>query len=84
MRPRITAIVEEGELFVNYYVHIAPVKTLQTLPTAVLKGANAQAYLTTILVGGKDAHIDVGGRIVLNKHSADVRGGYEISSSCLT
>ena len=79
VRPRATAIVEEGGLFINYYVHIAPVKSLQMFPTAILKGANAQAYLTTILVGSKDAHIDVGGRIIFK--GADTRG--EIASRSL-
>jgi len=64
VRPRATAIVEDGGSFINYYIHMAPVRSLQMFPTAILKGANAQAYLTTILIGGRNAHIDVGGRIV--------------------
>jgi len=63
VRPRAVALVEEGGYFLNYYIHMAPVKSLQTFPTAKLIGEGAQAYLTSILLASKDAYLDVGGGI---------------------
>ena len=63
VRPRAVAIVEEGGVFVNYYVHLAPVRSLQMFPTAHLIGPDSQAYLTSILLATRGAHLDVGGRI---------------------
>jgi len=62
VRSRAVAVVDEGGTFINYYVHMTPVKSLQMLHKAVLNGANSQAYLTAILVASKEALLDVGRR----------------------
>ncbi len=42
---------------------MALVKSLQMFPTAVLRGKNFQAYLTSVLIALSNAILDVGGRI---------------------
>ncbi len=64
VRPRAAAVVRDDGLFINYYIHLARVKTLQLFPKAYLKGRGSQAYLTSIVNGLGDADIDVGGGII--------------------
>ncbi len=66
VRPRSAAQVEEGGLFLNNYICMKPVKSLQMYPTTHLVGPDAVARFYTILVGSPGSIYDVGGRIVLN------------------
>lgn len=67
IRPRSVAQVEEGGLFLNNYISMKPVKTLQMYPTVHLIGEKAVARLSSILVGSPGCEYDVGGRVVLNE-----------------
>ena len=51
VRPRSVGIVEEGGLFLNNYICMKPVKTLQMYPTTHLVGKGAVARFYSILVG---------------------------------
>ena len=67
VRPRSVAQVEEGGLFLNNYVCMKPVKTLQMYPTTHLVGRDAVARFYSIIVGSPGCEYDLGGRIFL-KH----------------
>lgn len=67
VRPRSVAQVEEGGLFLNNYISMKPVKTLQMYPTTHLVGDNAVARLYSIVVGSPGSEYDVGGRVYLKK-----------------
>ena len=65
VRPRSVGIVEEGGLFLNNYICMKPVKSLQMYPTTHLVGKGAVARFYSILVGTPGSEMDVGGRIFL-------------------
>jgi len=67
VRPRSAAIVEEGGLFINNYICMKPVKTLQMYPSTDLIGEGAVARFYSIIVGSPGSEYDVGGRIRLKK-----------------
>jgi Fe-S cluster assembly scaffold protein SufB len=65
VRPRSVARVEEGGLFLNNYVCMKPVKSLQMYPTTHLVGRDAVARYYSIIVGSPGCEYDLGGRIFL-------------------
>lgn len=65
VRPRSVGVVEEGGLFLNNYICMKPVKSLQMYPTTHLVGKGAVARFYSILVGAPGSEMDVGGRILL-------------------
>ncbi|MGQ9485681.1 MAG: SufB/SufD family protein [Desulfosoma sp.] len=67
VRPRSVARVEEGGLFLNNYVCMKPVRSLQMYPTTHLVGDNATARFYTIIMGSPGSEYDVGGRVYLKK-----------------
>jgi len=67
VRPRSVAQVEEGGLFLNNYICMKPVKSLQMYPTTHLVGRDAVARFYSIIVGSPGSEYDLGGRIFL-KH----------------
>lgn len=67
VRPRSVGQVEEGGVFLNNYICMKPVSTLQTYPTISLAGDNAVARLYSIIVGTPGSEYDVGGRVFLKK-----------------
>lgn len=67
VRPRSVAHVEEGGTFMNNYICINPVASLQTYPTVHLAGKNSVARLYSILVGHPGVDMDVGGRTILEQ-----------------
>lgn len=67
VRPRSAAVVEEGGLFLNNYVCMKPVRSLQMYPSTRLIGNNAVARFYSIIVGSPGSEYDVGGRIFLQK-----------------
>jgi Fe-S cluster assembly scaffold protein SufB len=72
VRPRSTAVVEEGGLFLNNYICMKPVRSLQMYPTTRLVGKGATARFYSLLIGSPDSELDVGGRILLQ---AEETGG---------
>ncbi len=65
VRPRTGAIVEENGIFINNYICMKPVKTLQMYPTAYLIGEGARARYHTVLYGHENSELDVGSRVFL-------------------
>jgi len=59
--------VEEGGLFLNNYVCMKAVRSLQMYPTTHLIGKDAVARFYSIIVGTPGSEYDLGGRIFL-KH----------------
>lgn len=66
VRPRSVAQVEEGGLFLNNYICMKPVKSLQMYPTTHLVGDDAVARFYSIIGGSPGSEYDLGGRIFLN------------------
>ncbi|MFP3929118.1 MAG: SufD family Fe-S cluster assembly protein, partial [Desulfobacteraceae bacterium] len=67
VRPRSAARVEEGGVFLNNYICMKPVQSLQMYPTTYLTGKDAVARFNTIVVGSPGSEYDMGGRIVLEE-----------------
>ncbi|MBW1982826.1 MAG: SufD family Fe-S cluster assembly protein [Deltaproteobacteria bacterium] len=67
VRPRSVGVVEEGGLFLNNYICMKPVKSLQMYPTTHLVGRGAVARFYSLLVGSPGSTMDVGGRIILQE-----------------
>jgi Fe-S cluster assembly scaffold protein SufB len=67
VRPRSVARVEEGGLFLNNYICMKPVKSLQMYPTTHLEGDDAVARFYSIIVGSPGSEYDIGARIFLKK-----------------
>ena len=65
VRPRTGAIVEENGLFMNNYVILKSVRSLQMYPTAWCMGENSTARYNTILIATSGSTIDVGSRVFL-------------------
>jgi Fe-S cluster assembly scaffold protein SufB len=80
VRPRTGTIIEEDGLFLNNYVMMKPVRSLQTNPLTNCVGENATARFNSVLVAPPDSHMDVGSRVLLNAKGAKT----EIISRALT
>ena len=80
VRARSVGVVEEGGLFLNNYICMRPVKSLQMYPTTHLVGKGAVARFYSLLVGSPISEMDVGGRIFLKQ--TDTRA--EIISRAIT
>lgn len=67
VRPRSAIIIEEGGVFLNNYVCLNPVESLQLYPTAYLSGRGAVARFNSILLARPGSHMDVGSRAILSE-----------------
>jgi len=65
VRPRSVAKVAAGGLFLNNYICMKPVRSLQMYPTTFLAGKDAVARFYSIIVGSPGSEYDLGGRIFL-------------------
>jgi len=72
VRPRTAAIVENNAVFVNNYICMSGVKSLQMYPIAYCEGDDSRVRFNTIIYGRKVAKLDVGSEIVLR--GEDSRG----------
>ncbi len=70
VRPRSGVIVEEDGIFLNNYVSMKPVHTMQMYPTAYLVGRNSVARFNSVLVATEGSHMDVGSRVILDAEGA--------------
>ena len=66
VRPRSVAIVEENGVFLNNYICMKPVRSLQMYPTVKCVGAGAVARFNSILVAPPGSCMDVGSRVILD------------------
>ncbi len=69
VRPRTVVKVEEGGIFVNNYISLKPVRSIQSFPTAYVE-RNGIARFYSIIYGRKHSYIDLGTRIVLKEEGA--------------
>lgn len=65
VRPRSVARVEEGGVFINNYICMKPVRSIQMYPTTHLVGNDATAMFYSVIVGTPGSNLDIGGRIFL-------------------
>lgn len=65
VRPRSVIRVDEGGLYLNNYICMKPVKSIQMYPSVYLNGKDAVARLYSIIVGSPNSEYDVGGRVYL-------------------
>lgn len=65
VRPRTGIMLEEGAVFINNYINLKPVGSVQTYPTAYCNGNNTTAVFNSLIYGDKKSVIDIGGRIIL-------------------
>ena len=70
VRPRTAALLEDNATFVNNYICLKPVKSLQMYPVAYCKGTNSRVRFNSILYGAGDSHLDVGSKVVLQGGSS--------------
>lgn len=91
VRPRSAMIIEQDGVFINNYISLKPVRTLQTYPTARCAGENARVRFSSVLVAPTGSTMDVGSRVILEaKESraeiisrAITTGGNIIARGCL-
>ncbi len=60
VRPRTGIVVEEDGTYINNYVLLKPVKSIQAFPVAKLVGDRSRAVFNSIVYGLKDSYIDLG------------------------
>jgi hypothetical protein len=65
VRPRSAAVVDDNGVFINNYVLLKPVHSIQSFPTATLIGEKSTASFNSILYGLSNSDIDIGSRIIL-------------------
>jgi len=65
VRPRTGIIIEENGTYLNNYVLMRPVGTIQSYPMARCVGKNATARFNSVIVCPKDSLMDIGGGVLL-------------------
>jgi len=74
VRPRSGTIMEKNSRFVNNYVLLNPVGSMQSYPVTYLNGEGASAKFNSICLAHEGSDIDMGSMVVLNapKTSAEI------------
>ncbi len=72
VRPRSGAILDEDATFINNYILLKPVRSIQSNPRAVLRGRGARARFNSIIYGQGDSVLDLGS--VLELQAENTRG----------
>jgi len=65
VRPRTAIMLDENASFINNYIVLKPVNTIQTNPIAYLNGDNSRVMFQTIVYGRQDSKMDLGTRAML-------------------
>lgn len=66
VRPRSGIRIEENGVFINNYICLHPVESLQLFPSAYLVGRGATARFSSVTLAPPGTHMDVGSRAVLS------------------
>lgn len=66
VRPRTVTKLGKNAKYVNNYVLLNPVGTLQSFPVTYLEGEGASCTYNTICLAGEGSDIDTGGSVILN------------------
>lgn len=72
VRPRTGALLEDDASFINNYILLKPVKSLQSNPRAILKGKRSRVRFNSIIHGRAGSVLDLGS--VLELIGEDSRG----------
>ncbi|MDY6917054.1 MAG: SufD family Fe-S cluster assembly protein [Chloroflexota bacterium] len=70
VRPRTGILVEEDGVFINNYVLMRSVHSLQTNPLARCVGDNAVVTFNSVLIAPPGSSMDVGSRVILDAKGA--------------
>lgn len=65
VRPRTGIEVEEDALYMSNYISLKGVKSVQTYPTATLKGRGAVARFNSVVVAPSGSLLDLGSKVVM-------------------
>ncbi|MCX8007841.1 MAG: SufD family Fe-S cluster assembly protein [Coriobacteriia bacterium] len=65
VRPRTGIVVDDDGTYVNNYILLKPVRSIQSFPVARLVGARSRAVFNSIVYGLADSYIDIGSESVL-------------------
>ncbi len=65
VRPRTAIVLDEDATYVNNYVLMKPVKSIQSFPVAKLEGDRSRAVFNSIIYGLEDSYIDVGSESIM-------------------
>lgn len=65
VRPRTAIDIDDDGTYVNNYVMLRPVRSIQAFPVARCRGAKSRAIFNSIVYGVEDSHIDLGSETVL-------------------
>lgn len=60
VRPRTGVAVDDDGVYINNYILLKPVRSIQAFPFARLEGLRSRAVFNTIVVGLEDSVIDLG------------------------
>ncbi|MEX2707062.1 MAG: SufD family Fe-S cluster assembly protein [Candidatus Freyrarchaeum guaymaensis] len=66
VRPRTSVLLEKDATFVNNYVLLKPVRSIQTFPTAHCKGDGSRAVFNSIVYASGGSYIDLGAKVILD------------------
>jgi len=66
VRPRTGVYIEDNGVFINNYIIITPVKSIQSYPTVYCTGENSKATIQTVVYGKKESKIDLGSKVILS------------------
>ncbi|MEM2944500.1 MAG: SufD family Fe-S cluster assembly protein [Methanomassiliicoccales archaeon] len=70
VRPRTVVMVDEGATYVNNYVCLKPVKSVQMYPTAVLRGKESFGRFNTVAIAHPGSELDIGSKVILSATGA--------------
>ncbi len=65
VRPRTAIDIGEGGTYINNYVMLRPVRSIQAFPVARCRGDRSRAVFNSIVYGLADSHIDLGSETLL-------------------
>ena len=80
VRPRSVVTIEKDGIYLNNYISMKPVQSIQMYPTAKCIGENAIARFSSIIIAPPGSDIDVGSRVILDAE----RSHAEIISRTIT
>ncbi|MDY0088310.1 MAG: SufD family Fe-S cluster assembly protein [Coriobacteriia bacterium] len=65
VRPRTAIDIDDDGTYVNNYVMLRPVRSIQSFPVARCRGARSRAVFNSIVYGLDDSYIDLGSETLL-------------------
>ncbi len=66
VRPRTQVLLEDDATFINNYVLLKPVRSIQTYPIAHCKGDRSTALFNSVIYANGQSQIDLGSRVILD------------------